>query len=175
MAKSVLIVYSSGYGTTKEIAHVIGNTIQDSDLNVQIASIDQVDSLGFYDTVIIGTSVRADRILANTRDFIHTKNKELSEKKVALFVVCLTANSAEGERIVLNEYLPQFLEKYPQIHFFKIAAFGGSVNLDQFNPVMKSIVKNVMDKKGFSEGNSIKDWSVIEKWAKELKMSLVSD
>ena len=54
MAKSVLIVYSSGYGTTKEIAHVIGNTIQDSDLNVQIASIDQVDSLGFYDTVIIG-------------------------------------------------------------------------------------------------------------------------
>ena len=69
----ILIAYSSGYGATQEVSNEIGKVLsEEKDFDVDVLSIDTIESIDSYDSIIIGTSVRADRPLANVRDFVAT-------------------------------------------------------------------------------------------------------
>lgn len=168
---NVLIAYSSGYGSTREVAEKIGDIFNDKGgVNVTVSSIDDVQEIHDYDAVIVGSSVRADKPLANVRDFFARHNQELTEKPVALFAVCLAANNQEGRDKVKREYLSHITEKYPDLKLIGKEAFGGKINFDQLNQVMKQLMKSVLIKTGIeSEGTvDTRDWDFIETWAVEM-------
>lgn len=125
----VLILYSSGYGSTKEVSQLIGRVIkEEQNFQVTIQSIDEANEIAKYDAIVVGSSVRADRPLANVRDFFARYRYILPEKKIALFAVCLTAKDAKGREKVEKEYLSQITTKYPQLDPVKIGAFGGKID-----------------------------------------------
>ena len=167
----VLVTYSSGYGATKEvaekIAEILGHT---SSLVVTVKSIDDVFDIHAFDAVIVGSSVRADRPLANVRDFFARYNSELAQKHLAIFAVCLAAHCEEGCHRVKNEYIAQITEKYPRIKPICTKAFAGKIDFDQLNPVMQRLMKSVLKKIGITTEGSIdiRNWDVIEAWAVEL-------
>lgn len=169
--KSVLITYSSGYGATKEIAEEIGNIIQ-SQTNCAITSqsIHECDDIKDFDAIVLGSSVRADKPLANARDFFSTHRYGLTEKKLALFVVSITASTPEGVDVAKKEYVTQLHDRYPWLSPVSIAAFGGKVDFDKLNPVMQSLVQNVMKEKGVDGNGSFdaRNWDDIRAWAKQL-------
>lgn len=167
-----LIAYSSGYGTTREVAEKIGDILKnDGCFQVTVKSIDDVHDLAPYQAVIVGSSVRADLPLANVRDFFAKHRAELVEKSVAVFAVCLAANNFAGREKVKKEYLGYFKEKYPEIVPISTEAFGGKIDFDRLNPVMQALMKRVLEKTGVPTTGSVdtRDWSFIEAWAINLK------
>lgn len=167
----VLVTYSSGYGATKEVAEKIAEILEHTDrLVVAVKSIDDVAGIRDFDAVIVGSSVRADRPLANVRDFIARYSAELAKKQLAIFTVCLAANCAEGCDKVKKEYIAQITNKYPHLKPICTEAFGGKIDFDQLNPVMRELMKSVLKKTGIATEGSvdIRNWDLIEAWAVQL-------
>ena len=176
MSKSkILITYSSGYGATKEIAEEVAKIIDShNEFAVEIKSIDECKAIEEYDAIVVGSSVRADRPLANTRDFIAEHRYELTKKRVALFVVSITASTPQGVDIAKSDLSTHLLDRFPWISPISIAAFGGRINFEKLNPVMQSLVQNVMKEKGLNSNGSFdaRNWEDIRSWAKQLAFKL---
>ncbi len=173
--KEILVAYSSGYGATKEVAEEIVKILSESqEFSVDIKNIDKCDAIEKYDAVVVGSSVRADRLLANTRDFFAVHRYELAKKRVALFVVSITAAAPGGADVAKKEHAMQLLERYPWISTLSIAAFGGKIDIEKLNPVMQSLVRSVMREKGLQGDGSFdaRDWEAIRSWAKQLAFKL---
>ncbi|HOT96083.1 MAG TPA: flavodoxin domain-containing protein [bacterium] len=173
----ILITYSSGYGTTREVAERIGQVLTVEPLfHVELVSIDEVTSIRPYEAVILGSSVRASHPLANVVDFLALHRHELENKQVALFLVCLEANSAEGRCKVRHEHLPQLLDRFPTIHPIAAEAFGGKIDFARLNPVMQSLMRRVLEQTALPTEGSVdtRDWAFIEQWAADLRQKLLS-
>ena len=171
----VLVVYSSGYGATKEVADEISRILSaEKTIEVTSLSLTYGIDLSVYEAVVIGTSVRAGHVLAITRDFIAEHHFELREKKVALFVVSLTGHCQEGREKVTREYIAPLQQRYPNIQFSPVAAFGGKIDFQRLNPVMKRLAIKVMQEKGLSgeTGLDYRDWGIIRNWATNLQNEL---
>lgn len=173
----ILITYSSGFGTTREVAEKIGQILKQADLlSVDLLPIDEVSSVVPYDTVILGSSVRAGHPLANMVDFIAHHRRHLETKRVAIFLVCLCANSEEGRCKAVEDQLPQLLRHFPTIHPFAVEAFGGKIDFDKLNPVMRKLMRHVLEKSGLPADGSVdtRDWKLIEQWALSLRDELTA-
>lgn len=171
----ILIAYSSGYGTTKEVAQEIASILHDEfQLSVDLHPLDYHENLQEYDAIIIGSSVRADQPLATTRDFFAAHRLELQQKKVALFLVCLTASTQQGKEKVKKDYISQILSRYQDIVPVSIEAFGGKVDFDRLNPVMQQLVQSVMKQAGVNPDQSMdaRNWLEIKEWARSLAEKL---
>ena len=169
---NALIAYSSGLGSTKEVAAEIANVLgENKSINVDLKTVDDVGDIEKYDAIIIGSSVRADRPLANVRDFFARYRHILPKKKTAIFAVCLSANCKSGQDKVKDEYLSQITEKYPGLNPVLLGAFGGKIDFDQLNPVMKMLMERVLVKTGIPQNGSVdtRDWDYIRSWAKNLR------
>jgi menaquinone-dependent protoporphyrinogen IX oxidase len=172
-----LIAYSSGYGATEEVSQEIGRVLQQQNgLQVDVVSIDEVNGIKDYDVIIVGSSVRAERPLANVRDFFRRYRFLLPTKYVALFAVCLAAKDEEGRKKVKKEYLSQIIDKYPDLKVVASEAFGGKIDFDKLNPVMQNLMHRVLDKTGIPTFGSVdtRDWNFIRGWAESLGQMIAS-
>jgi menaquinone-dependent protoporphyrinogen IX oxidase len=172
---NVLITFSSGYGTTREIAESISGILkQEGEFKIEIKPIEQVEEVKSYEAVILGSSIRADKPLANTRDFMALYHHQLAHKKFAIFLVCLSAITPEGRDRVRRDYLPQILEPYPHIKPLKTGVLAGKIDFAKLNPVMQNLVRYTMEKLNVPVDGSLdaRNWQAIEKWGRELRKEL---
>jgi menaquinone-dependent protoporphyrinogen oxidase len=87
---SILIAYASKSGAARESAELLAARIPDAKL-CDLAT-DAVD-LANYDTVILGSGVRAGRIYKPLRVFMEKNSESLASKKLALFLCNSLADS----------------------------------------------------------------------------------
>ncbi|MBN1481517.1 hypothetical protein EH223_04065 [candidate division KSB1 bacterium] len=175
LSKEVLVTYSSGYGATKEVAEEIAKILSDQlQCKVVSKSIHECEGIQDYDAVILGASIRAERPLANARDFFSKHKYELAQKKLAIFVVSITASIPAGVEIAKKRYASQLHNRYPWLSPMSIAAFGGKVDFSKLNPVMQNLVRNVMQEKGVRGNGSFdaRNWDDIRAWAKQIAFQL---
>ena len=173
MGRKTLIVYSSGYGATREVAETIGNILQHDDtFAVDMQMIDTPANITSYDNIIIGSSIRADQLLANTRDFLAANRYSLKGKHLALFILCLTASTPEGQKEIIQTFSEQLKAKYPELKFDSITAFGGKIDFEKLNPVMQNLIRQVFKKTGVKADGSIdsRNWASVVEWANQLKL-----
>ena len=175
-----LIVYSSGFGTTREISEKIANFfVMNSTITVDLKSIDQIENIKSYESVIIGSSIRADKPMANTRDFLSLYHQQLARKRVAIFLVSLSAITAKGRNKVLNEFLPILLEGYPEIKPIEIGILAGKIDFEKLNPVMQNLVRYIIAKLDVPVKGSLdaRNWKHIEQWSESVlkKISTSTD
>lgn len=173
----ILITYSSGYGTTREVAEKIGHHLGAEPLfKVDMLSVDDIVDIADYEAVILGTSVRAEHPLANIVDFITAHRHELEKKYVALFLVCLVGHTEEGREKIKQEYLPQLFGRYPRIQPVAVEAFGGKIDFDRLNPVMQSLMRRVLQNSSLPTEGSVdtRDWDSISEWAIKLREKLIT-
>ncbi|MDZ7371684.1 MAG: hypothetical protein ONB12_10995, partial [candidate division KSB1 bacterium] len=152
---------------------------QDAAINVRVENLDnlQGEDVEAFDAVVIGSSVRAERPLANVRDFFALNRDVLAQKKVALFAVCLAAATDEGREKVRRDYLGFITEKYPELKFLSSEAFGGKIDLQRLNPIMRRLMQRVLQEHGLpiTERIDTRDWQFIEAWALGLKEKLLGN
>src|ERR1700749_1963749 len=81
----VLVSAASGHGSTTDIARLIGQTLFNDHLAVDIVPPAAVDSIEDYDAVILGSAVYEGHWVAAARDFAIRLRDPLAARRVWLF------------------------------------------------------------------------------------------
>lgn len=81
----VLVSAASKYGSTQEIAEVIGLTLERSQIDVDVIPPDKVDRVDGYDAYVFGSAVYAGHWLQSARTLVKAYAGQLEGKPVWLF------------------------------------------------------------------------------------------
>ena len=170
--KSILIIYSSTDGQTKNICSRIGEFLS-NDFPSEIISLDEATSSDIekYDQIIIGASIRYGKHKKEPFEFIDTNLAELTKKVNAFFSVNVVARKPEKNSPETNPYMQKFLLKtswVPQ----KLAVFAGKIDYPKYNFVDKQMIRLIMwITKGPTDIRNtyeFTDWEKVDSFAKEL-------
>ena len=130
-----LIIYASQHGTTEQCAVKLSEKL---DGEVEVHNIKEEGNIDLtqYDRVIIGGSIYGGKIQKEIVEFCSQKLSVLKEKKIGLFICCMSKNDAE-KQIKLS--FPQEL----LTHAAAKQGFGGEFKFKELSFVEKTIAKVV--------------------------------
>jgi menaquinone-dependent protoporphyrinogen oxidase len=185
MAK-VLIVYGTRCGAAASTSEEIANVLRQEGLEVRVvnAKEEKVRDIAEYDLVVVGSGIQIHRWTGEPEDFLKKFQKELTRKKMALFVCCGSAAqpTTESPEVVAKAKTKYLDEKAAQYHLQPIALgfFGGVYNynkvpwwgkkgMEMDRPRVEATYKQT--EPGIYD---TRDWNAIRSWAKELAQYLCS-
>jgi menaquinone-dependent protoporphyrinogen oxidase len=196
MISKALIVYGSRFGATKGTAEEIGGTLQNKGVDVRIvnAKKEKIDDISEYELVIVGSGMMWDRWIPEIEKFLEKFQKELSGKKVALFVSSgiqpliekegrLPFGNPKGKADATDPaeiigrarkvYLEEKAAKY-NLQPLALGLFGGLLgnNAPWWSRRLMSSLSSRLKEKGFSEVKpgtyDTRDMNAIRNWTEEL-------
>jgi menaquinone-dependent protoporphyrinogen IX oxidase len=91
----ILVAYDTEYGSTERVAHWVAEGIAECEPNettVDVKNISHVVDLN-YECMAIGSPIYEEEPLNSVITFLETHRTSLEHLKVALFVVCVTADT----------------------------------------------------------------------------------
>jgi menaquinone-dependent protoporphyrinogen oxidase len=163
----LLVTYASKYGSTAEIAEVIGKELRKRDYEVEVKPADQVDRPESYDGFVIGSGVYAGSWMKPAAKFLQSNQELLAARPVWLFSSGPTGQGDPNE-LMDGWTFPENLEKVRQaIKPKDVILFHGNLDLDKLNFAEKMIVKSVRATVG-----DYRDWLVVRGWARRIDLDL---
>jgi len=182
MSKKVLIVYGTRYGATEGTSEEIAKVLRGEGLDVKAANArkEKIKDISEYDLVIVGSGMQMAKWTGAAEKFLGKFQKELSSKKVAIFVSSGAQALLEHEKKTeeLEKARKQYLEdkaaKY-NLHPVSMVIFGGVWDFNRmfflFRKTLASF-KPRIEEAGFKEVRpgvyDTRDWDSIRAWAKEI-------
>lgn len=181
-----LIVYGTRYGatagTSEEIAKVLG--AEGFDVKVVNAKNEKIKDITEYDLIIVGSGMQMFKWTGEAEDFLKKFQKELLQKKLAIFVSSAVKSTyeREGKKDELAKLLQDYLEdkatKY-NLHPIAMTLFGGIIDYNKINPIFRRAFRGqrkVYEADGFKENPpgvyDMRDMEEIRNWAKTLAQSI---
>ncbi len=166
----LLVTYASKYGSTAEIAEVIGKELRKREYEVEVKPVDQVGSLAGYDGFVIGSAVYAGSWMKAAAKFLRSNQELLAGRPVWLFSSGPTGEGDPNE-IMDGWDFPENLTKVREtIKPKEVILFHGQLDLDKLNFAEKMIVKSVKATVG-----DFRDWLVIRGWARSIDLALKAE
>ena len=163
----LLVTYASKYGSTAEIADVIGKELRKRGYEVEIRPVDQVDHLEGYDGFVIGSALYAGSWMKPAAKFLRAHQELLASHPVWLFSSGPTGQGDPNE-LMDGWTFPENLDKVrAKIKPKDVILFHGQLDLDKLNFAEKMIVKSVKATIG-----DFRDWLVIRGWARRIDLDL---
>lgn len=157
----ILIAVASRHGSTLGVAEAIGKVLRADGAEVDIVTTDEVDDLGSYDAVVLGSAVYLGKWLKPARKFAHVHREEFAEIPTWIFSV-----GALGD--------PPMPEDCPQVDAIVVETgardhrlFGGKLDRDDLSLSERLIVHTVHPPEG-----DYRDWSAVERWARSISATL---
>lgn len=171
-----LIVYGTRYGTATEIAEEIGRVMESEGIEVDVEDARSLRNFDIspYELVVVGSGIKMGKWTKKSLKFLKENRKELSNKKVAIFVTCGAANEEKNRAEGQEKYLDQVAEKQLLNEPVASGLFGSKYDPDakhglMYNLTMKAIKKD-LEKQGIDTSQPIdyRDWDEIHAWARGL-------
>ena len=176
-----LIVYGTRYGATTGTSEEIAKILQGEGFDVKVvnAKEEKIKDISPYDLIVVGSGLQFGRWTGEAEDFLKRFQKELAQKKVALFVSTMkTVTEREGKTEELEKTRKMELEdkvtKY-NLQPISLGFFGGVLDFNKMNIITRKTVgflRPQLEKDGFKESPpgvyELRDWEEIRGWAKEL-------
>jgi len=163
----LLITYASKYGSTAEIADVIGKELRKRNYEVEIKPVEEVASLAEYDGFVIGSALYAGGWIKSAADFLRQYQEQLAGRPVWLFS---SGPTGEGDPNAIMDgwTFPEDLEPVREaIQPQEVILFHGQIDPDRLNFAEKMIIKSVKATVG-----DFRDWLVIRGWARSIDLGL---
>jgi menaquinone-dependent protoporphyrinogen oxidase len=85
MSVKILVAASSRHGATDELAQMIGSTIAQHGLVVDVRQMDDVDTVFPYDALVLGSAVYMGRWLSEARQFVDVHEGGILSRPTWLF------------------------------------------------------------------------------------------
>lgn len=167
MASRILVAYASKYGSTKEIAHKIGDILHESGLKVNILPAESVHELTPFDAVVLGSAVYDRKWREEAEAFLAAYESSLAKLPVWLFS---SGAIGKGDPTMLMNgwHFPASLQAIAyRIHPRDIAFFHGAIKLEKLNFAEKQIAKEF-----YAPFGDFRDWNVITDWAASIVSAL---
>ena len=176
-----LIVYGTRYGATASTSLEIASTLRKQGLEVRVvnAKEEKVKDISEHDLVIVGSGIQIFKWTGEPEDFLKKFQKELTAKKMAIFVSAGAQAIAEREgkpkevETAKKKYLQEKAVKY-NLQPVALGLFGGVYDFNKWPwwaGKAKPMAKQQLEAAGFKETNGIydtRDWNAIRNWAKDL-------
>lgn len=159
MSLSVLVGYVSKYGSTREVAEAVADTLRVGGLTVDVRPLREVKSLDGVDAVIIGAALYMYKLNKDALRFLSHHRRELSARPVALFALGPVHDPHDEEEWQNSrDQLQKALAEVSWLTPVDVRLFGG-----RFDPQLLSFP---MNKFAASEpATDIRDWEAIRAWA----------
>lgn len=151
-----LILFGSKYGTTETCANKLKGYMNGE---VEVLNINKASNvlLDDYDKVIIGSPVYAGMFNKGIKAFIENNKSELMNKKLGLFMCCMSDGKKITEQFEAN--VPKELLEKAKI----MESLGGEFKFSKMNFFEKKIIKMISKKdKSLGEINGKTDISRID-------------
>jgi menaquinone-dependent protoporphyrinogen oxidase len=170
--QKVLIIYSSQFGTTAEIAGFIGEVLCQSSATVETKWVNDVEDLNNYDAVIIGSPIQYDRWMLVANEFVRANQIILSKLPVAYFFTCLElSQQTEKTKRKAMSYSDKLYALTPRVQPVSVGRFAGVLDYSKMSFFFRLIAKGIFAIKGVSEGD-YRDWDAIRQWAQNVHAKL---
>jgi menaquinone-dependent protoporphyrinogen oxidase len=85
MTDRVLVTVASKYGSTRDIADVVGRVLTEHGFDVDVSAVENVASVEDYDAIIAGSAVYAGQWMKQAREFVERHSSDLRDMPVWLF------------------------------------------------------------------------------------------
>ena len=157
---NLLVTYASKYGSTAEIAEVIGKELRKRRYEVNVASIENVDSLTGYDGFVVGSALYAGGWMKPAADFLRAHQNVLATRPVWFFSSGPTGQGDPNELMGGWTFPEDLAEIRDTIKPRDVILFHGHIDPDKLNFAENMIIKSVKATVG-----DYRDWLVIRTWA----------
>lgn len=177
-----LIVYGTRYGATTRTSEEIAQTLRQEGLDVEVvnAKAQKIKDISPFNLVIVGSGIQIDRWTGEPEDFLKKFQKELTTKKLALFVCCGSATDKtkpEASERAKRKYLEEKAAKY-RLQPIALGLFGGIYNYNNLPWFGKKAME--MDRSRVAAAYKetepgiydTRDIKVIQDWARELAQKI---
>jgi menaquinone-dependent protoporphyrinogen oxidase len=162
----LLVTYASKYGSTAEIAEVIGKELRKRRYEVDIASVEEVGSLTSYDGFVIGSALYAGGWMKPAADFLRANQNVLATRPVWFFSSGPTGQGDPNE-LMGGWTFPEDLASIREvINPRDVILFHGNINPDKLNFAENMIIKSVKATVG-----DYRDWLIIRTWAGTIELN----
>lgn len=136
----VLIIYDTRYGSTKTIAEWIAEgAASRGHADVAVQNVAEADPRGF-DLIVIGSPIYEEHPLPSVVNFLVANRDRLSDKDVALFVVCVDYGTVSKEELV-HRYLAD-LQTRAAGRVRAIEVFGGYLDVDKLSDTDRKLIED---------------------------------
>jgi menaquinone-dependent protoporphyrinogen oxidase len=159
----MLVGYASRFGSTRDVALRIADTIRARGNDVDVRSIDEIFDLDHYDAVVFGSGVYDGSWTTEATDFMRRHADVLSRKPLWLFSV-----GTFGDRHPLVGKLmkkePREISEFEQrLHPRDYRVFAGVIDLDRWPAWGRLLFKALGGRAGDN-----RQWPDIDSWAEEI-------
>lgn len=129
------IIYYSKHGTTKRVAHLIGENLNHKVDYISLRENAKPD-IRTYDRIILGTSIYAGTPGRKFSQFCNKNRSLLKEKVIGFFICCM---NKEQEVEEMNNAFPEYFQQSA----IPKAILGGEFLFDKMNCIERFITKKV--------------------------------
>jgi menaquinone-dependent protoporphyrinogen oxidase len=166
MTARILVAYASRAGSTAGAAEAIGQVLRDRGADVDVRSVKEVQGVGRYDALVLGSAVWVGKPLPEAVRFAAAHADALAPVPVAYFILCDTLQEdTPANRATARRYVgPLMRIKQP----VSLGLFAGARDLSQVHPLLRWFLMRVI---GLAEGDW-RDWEQIRAWAADLPARL---
>ena len=159
---SVLLAYTTRFGSTQEVAETVAASLREAGLQVDLRLMMQVESLDQYEAVVLGAAIYNAKWHADAHQFLAQHQEALLQRPVAIFTLGPLSTSAAAKRNSRRQ-LDKELAKYPWLKPVALEIFAG-----KYDPSKPGL--------GFFErmmpARDHRDWAAIRAWANALPAQL---
>ena len=162
MSTSILVAYATRYGSTKEVAEAIAETLRQEGAQVALHPLDEVRSLAGYQAVVMGAPLQMYRWHRDAFGFLSRHRKALAGMPVAVFVLGPVQNPHNEEEWQGSR--DQIAKELAKVDWFKplaVEILGGKFDPQALGGLMKMFAKA-------EPASDIRDWEAIRQWAQGL-------
>lgn len=176
-----LIVFGTRYGATTGTSEEIAKVLREEGFDVRVANAkkEKIKDISEYELIVVGTGMRMGKWTDEADDFLKKFQKELQQKKLAIFASTMkTVSEREGKTEDVAKMRKEALEdKVAQynLHPISLGFFGGVLDYNKMGFLFKktmSFLKPQLEQDGFKQTQpdlyDLRDWDQIRTWAKEL-------
>lgn len=155
-----LVVYGTGTGCTAGIAEQIGRTLSEKGASVEVVSVEAAGGPAAYDTVVVGSGVRAGSWHAPVKTWVEANADALKSKPTAFFTCGLTLAQFPEKVDEVRAYTDPLIEA-TGVRPVDVGTFAGWNVPKEFSFVERTILRMMKAPQGdFRDMKLVAAWTV---------------
>lgn len=175
---SLLLVYHSVDGHTRDVADRIADRLRAGGASVTLAAADQAGAPEGVDAVVVGDPIHAGQHSKQLADYLTAHADALAALPTALFQVCLTSADDDPEHEETAARYLEDLQTSTGLRPALTASFAGAIPYTRYGRMKRALMKRIAAKGGMStdvtRDHVLTDWDEVEAFADDVLRRVTS-